>query len=417
MATYTASTQPETIPHNYIVVFKKDTPHDKCDAHCAWAAEMHSQKVYTADDQAKYCGLQHQYKLPCGWAGYAGSFDQALIEELEATDEVDYVEPDVKVFASQIVTAAAGSWGQARISQRSKLTATTKGTFYYDDTAGEGATVYIVDTGILASHDEFENRATFGHNAVPGSADTDMNGHGTHCAGTIGGKTYGVAKKATLVGIKVLGDDGSGSISSVISGLNWAAEDAQSKGALKKSVASMSLGGGYSKAMNSAVKAIVQAGMTVCVAAGNESRDAATSSPASEPTAVTVGATAIDDSMSSFSNYGKLVDVFAPGSMITSAWIDKSGGGSTSSINTISGTSMATPHISGLSAYLIALEKLEGSAQVTQRIKQLATSGQLTGLKGDSANLLSYNGAQDAASKKAQADAEKLLVDGEKLRQ
>lgn len=395
----TSADRSDVIPHHYIVVFKQDTPHETCHSHCARARELHSEHVsaLSADEGAKYDGVKHEYKFASGWSGYAGSFHDDVIRQLGEADEVEYFEPDCKVYASKIIKdTEAKSWGLARISHKEKLAENTKTTCIYDSSAGEGARAYIIDTGILAEHEDFEGRATFGYNAAAGSTDTDKNGHGTHVAGTIGGKTYGVAKKTTLIGVKVLGDDGTGSNSSVLAGLQWAVEDAEAAGAINKSAANMSLGGGYSKAVNNGVAAAVRAGLTVCVAAGNESRDASTSSPASEPTAITVGSITINDTVSPFSNYGKLVDVFAPGSNITSAWIDETGGGSTSTTNTISGTSMATPHVTGLSVYLIALEGLSGSKAVSQRLKELARSAITPeGLKG-SPNRLAFNGNPEA---------------------
>lgn len=210
---------------------------------------------------------------------------------------------------------------------------------------------------------------------------TDENGHGTHCSGTIAGSTYGVAKKANLVAVKVLDKSGSGTTSGVISGIQWVGNNANTN-----SVLSMSLGGTYSSALNSAVKSTVGKGVTVVVAAGNDDDDAGNYSPASEPTAITVGAIDADDNRASFSNYGSLVDVFAAGVNVLSSWI-----GSTTATNTISGTSMATPHIAGLAAYLIALEGITTPAAVQSRIKALATSGKI--IDAESANnLIGYNG-------------------------
>lgn len=210
---------------------------------------------------------------------------------------------------------------------------------------------------------------------------TDENGHGTHCSGTIAGSTYGVAKKAKIVGVKVLDASGSGTNSGVISGIQWVANNAASN-----SVLSMSLGGSYSSAVNSAVKSTVSKGVTVVVAAGNSDEDASNSSPASEPSAITVGAIDNTDTRASFSNYGSLVDVFAPGVNVLSSWI-----GSTTATNTISGTSMATPHIAGLAAYLIALEGLSTPAKVVARIQALATSGKISDAESTN-NLIGYNG-------------------------
>lgn len=178
------------------------------------------------------------------------------------------------------------------------------------------------------------------------STNSSCPGHGTHCAGTIGGSTYGVAKKASLIAVKVLDASGSGTNSGVISGIQWASSDASSKGISKKAVASMSLGGSKSTAVNSAVASAVGTGMTFVVAAGNDNANAANYSPASEASAITVGATTSANARASYSNYGSVLDIFAPGSSILSSWI-----GSTTATNTISGTSMATPHVAGAAAY------------------------------------------------------------------
>jgi len=379
------------IPNQYIIVFKSDIPKERCQEHCQWATELHTQRISArlADSDApETSGVLHHYSFPT-WNGYAGSFDEDSKNEIETREEVDFIEPDYKVYTKALVTQSnAPSWGLARISHNRKLTPETRTTYTYDSSAGEGARAYVIDTGVLADHEDFGGRATFGHNAVPGSSDTDMNGHGTHVSATIGGTKYGVAKKTTIIGVKVLGDNGSGSNSGVIAGLQWAADHAEADGVINKSVANMSLGGTKSQAMNSAVAAVIRMGMTVCVAAGNESADANTSSPASEPTAITVGAIDDTDALASYSNYGSLVDVVSPGTHITSAWI----GASLDKTNTISGTSMATPHVTGLAAYLIAKEGLSGSTAVTKRIKALAAKNPGRVAKAGTANIIAYNG-------------------------
>lgn len=260
-------------------------------------------------------------------------------------------------------------------------------TYYYDTQAGQGIDVYVIDTGVLTTHSQFGGRATWGANFAD-SSNTDGNGHGTHCAGTVAGSTYGVAKKANIIAVKVLRADGSGTNSGVISGIQWASNTARSKGKSSKSVASMSLGGGKSSAVNSAVAAAVNTGMTFVVAAGNDNANAANYSPASEPSAITVGATTSSNARSSFSNYGSSVDIFAPGSSILSAWI-----GSNTATNTISGTSMACPHVAGLAAYLMGVEGLSGSSAVTARIKSLGLTNRLSSVGTGSPNLLAYNNA------------------------
>ncbi|KAF4582780.1 serine protease [Ophiocordyceps camponoti-floridani] len=217
--------------------------------------------------------------------------------------------------------------------------------------------------------------------------DTDGNGHGTHCAGTIGSLSYGVAKKTTLYGVKVLDDSGSGSTSNVIAGMDFAASDSKDRQCPKGVVANMSLGGGYSAAVNRAAAALVSAGVFLGVAAGNSNTDAARFSPASEPSVCTAGATTKRDARSSFSNYGRPVKVFAPGSDILSTWLE---GGT----NTISGTSMAAPHITGLGAYLASLEGITDPAAICRRIQELATKDVLSGVPEGTVNLLAFNGAE-----------------------
>ncbi|KAI5799328.1 peptidase S8/S53 domain-containing protein [Peziza echinospora] len=400
--TWVRPREPEVVPNQYIVVFKRDTTPSVRAAHRAWASERHFETISTAGHGQGTVGLLSKFTIsdtdgPV--AGYCARIPQALAQEINDTDEVDFIEQDYKVYALDTVTQENAPWGLARLSHTDVLTPENKGAYTYDAAAGEGTYAYIIDTGILAEHEDFEGRATFGYNAVPKSTNTDLHGHGTHVAGTIGGTKYGVAKKTHLIGVKVLGDDGSGTNTSVIAGIQWALADAQSKG-VHKCVANMSLGGGKSRALNIAVAAAVRQGFTIAVAAGNEGANADTSSPASEPTVITVGATGIDDRVPSWSNWGPLVDIFAPGHLITSSWIDTSGGGATNLTNTISGTSMATPHIAGLVAYLLSVDPtLNTPAKVLKRLTTLGVRGKIVSstLHSNTINLLAQNGLAKAA--------------------
>eukprot|EP00834_Sanchytrium_tribonematis_P000649 NODE_12_length_54577_cov_0.384100.p14 type:complete len:363 gc:universal NODE_12_length_54577_cov_0.384100:11378-12466(+) len=295
---------------------------------------------------------------------------------------VKRIEQNGKVKASGVQKGA--TWGIDRIDSRTGIDQT----YNYVDSAGSGVTAYVVDTGIYTAHPEFEGRATFGFDST-GEGKFDGNGHGTHVSGTIGGKTYGVAKNVQLIAVRVLDTEGSGTYEGVIQGIEWVVKDAVANNRTKTSVANMSLGGGYSKIINDAVKAAVDAGVIFVVAAGNESDDACNSSPSSEPSAITVGATNVNDEVSYFSNYGKCVDINAPGEDITSSWND----GKT---ETISGTSMATPHVVGVVALYLG-EKVENVASVLQKA---ATKGKLTKLGSGTQNLLLFNSPEVPACEK-----------------
>lgn len=297
-------------------------------------------------------------------------------------------------------------WGLARISHRPTLSFGTFNKYLFAEGAGEGVDAYVIDTGTSVSHVDFEGRAHWGKTIPQGDKDEDGNGHGTHCSGTIAGRKYGVAKKAHVYAVKVLRSSGSGTMSDVIAGVDWAAErhseqvqkakDGKRKG-FKGSVANMSLGGGKTKMLDNAVDAAVDAGIHFAVAAGNDNSDACKYSPAASANAITVGASAIDDSRAYFSNWGKCTDIFAPGLSIQSTWI-----GSTTAVNTISGTSMASPHIAGLLAYYLSLHPSEDSeyslAAVTPKelkdlLSQVATKDMLSDLESETPNLLAWNGA------------------------
>ncbi|KAG6864561.1 hypothetical protein C0991_008656 [Blastosporella zonata] len=254
--------------------------------------------------------------------GFAGHFSDDALGALRAS-------PDVETNAP---------WGLSRISQAAKLTnqdtSALTYTYTFDTSPGRGVDIYIVDTGVFTAHTTLGDRARWGA-TFGGYPSADGNGHGTHVAGTAAGSQYGIAKAASIIAVKVLGDDGSGSVADIISGLNFVATSASSSG--RPSVASMSLGGGTSTSLDNAVTSLVNAGIHVTVAAGNSNADAANSSPARVTAAVTVGASTIADARASFSNFGSVVDVFAPGQNVISSWI-----GSTTATNNISGTSMVT---------------------------------------------------------------------------
>ncbi|KAK2591833.1 Cuticle-degrading protease [Conoideocrella luteorostrata] len=332
------------------------------------------------DESMNILEAKADFVYETAFKGFAGRLTPAELKSLRSHPDVDYVEKDAMMHINAIVEQSGAPWGLGRISHRAKGSTT----YRYDNSAGAGTCAYIIDTGIEASHPEFEGRAKFLKSFINGQ-NTDGNGHGTHCSGTIGSKSYGVAKKAKLYGVKVLDNSGSGSYSAIIAGMDYVAKDFKSRGCTKGAIASMSLGGGYAASVNQAAASLVRSGVFLAVAAGNDNRDAQNTSPASETTACTVGATDRNDNRSVFSNYGRVVDIFAPGTDVLSTWI----GGTT---RTISGTSMATPHIAGLAAYLSALEGSSNPAALCSRIQSLSTKNVLKGIPSGTVNYLAYNG-------------------------
>jgi subtilisin family serine protease len=286
-------------------------------------------------------------------------------------------------------TTNALSWGLSRISFSGNIADGLPSTFIYPLNGGTGTTVYVTDTGILTTHQDFGGRASFGVNFSSDTSNADGNGHGTHCAGTVGGTTYGVAKATRLVAVKVLSAAGSGSMAGIVSGVNWVSNNADPN----KSVISMSLGGqGTQNALKTAIDNAVSYGIAVVVSAGNSNGNACNQSPAQYPSCITVGATALAsggtlDARSSFSNYGTCVTLFAPGTNIRSAWI-----GSNTATNTISGTSMACPHISGLSATILGVNSNMSPQALKTNLLSTSQSGLISNVGAGSPNNLAYNG-------------------------
>ncbi|KAI0295287.1 peptidase S8/S53 domain-containing protein [Russula brevipes] len=343
------------INDSYIVMLKKDLPLAALDNHYNFLRFAHAEDPHLDDDS----GIRHVFNSHI--KGYTGKFTDRVIQRIREMPEVDYVERDQIVKTQEVQRSA--TWGLARISHRPKLSFGTFNKYEYEGNGGEGVDVYVIDTGININHVEFEGRASWGKTIPTGDVDDDNNGHGTHCAGTIASRKYGVAKSAHVIAVKVLGSDGSGSMSNVIGGVDYAAGAAAEKASAaaaelratgktkrKGSVANMSLGGGKSRALDDAVNGAVESGLHFAVAAGNDGRDACSFSPAGAENAITVGASTLADERATFSNIGSCVDVFAPGLNILSTWK-----GSNNAVNTISGTSMASPHTAGLMAYLLSI--------------------------------------------------------------
>jgi subtilisin family serine protease len=369
----------ELIDNEYIVVLRDDITEGARKAHMG--ALENSEVTF-------------EYSLP-GFEAYAvRTADEASVEKLSMNPEVKYVEQ------SQVMRAYGGSdeesemwlrgdapnaslacttfaisglWGLSRVSG---ATLSTTRALANDDSAGAGVTVYIIDTGILTSHTSFGGRATHGFDST-GEGAGDGNGHGTHCAGTAAGNPHGVSRRSPLVAVKVLGRTGSGTTTGVIAGVNWVGQRAGAR------VGSMSLGGSFSQASNDAVDGAHRAGAVMVVAAGNSNANACTASPASAPLGICVGSSTNTDARSSFSNFGTCVDTFAPGSSILSAWI-----GSNTATNTISGTSMACPHVAGIAASIWSTRSGNSAATTRSQTISQNAANRLSGIGTGSPNRL-----------------------------
>jgi subtilisin family serine protease len=350
------------VQDSYIVVFKDGVSATSVDATAHRLTARHGGTVRT-----EWSDALHGFEL----AAPAQS-----ARRLAADPSVAYVEQNATVHVDA-TQANPPSWGLDRIDQRDLPLSWS----YSAATTAAAVHAYIIDTGIHVTHTDFGGRATAGFDAVTkgGKAD-DCNGHGTHVSGTVGGSKFGVAKGVQLVAVRVLDCNGSGTNAQVISGVNWVTKNAK-----KPAVANMSLGGGANTALDNAVAASIKSGVTYAIAAGNSNANACTQSPARVPTAITVGATDKTDARASFSNFGTCVDIFAPGVGITSAW-----NASNTATNTISGTSMATPHVTGAAALVLAAHTGFTPAQVTAQLVADATTGKVRGPGTGSPNRLLF---------------------------
>jgi subtilisin family serine protease len=314
--------------------------------------------------------------------GFAVTVAPGLAARLAADSRVAYIEQDAEF--TTMTTQSPATWGLDRIDQRALP---LSGTYTYN-AIGSGVTAYIIDTGIRFSHTDFGGRAVSGFDAVDGGSADDCNGHGTHVSGTVGGSTYGVAKSVKLVAVRVLNCSGSGTTSGVIAGIDWVTGD-HAAGA--PAVANMSLGGGASTALDTAVQNSIADGVSYAVAAGNgnqggRAQDACKYSPARVPEAMTIGATDNTDTKTSWSNYGNCVDWFAPGLGITSDWFS-----SNTATNTISGTSMATPHTTGVAALYLQGNPGASPSAVRTALYDNTTKGVVKSSKTTNNHLLFTN--------------------------
>jgi subtilisin family serine protease len=361
------------IPGKYIVVLKEDALQGPGNSANAPGMAVAIERA-TVDLAARF-DLNVERVYQHALAGFAAEASPESIKRLIHDPRVAYVEEDGHVQLE--ATQSNATWGLDRVDQRDRP---LNGTYIYNYTASN-VRAYVIDSGIRASHGQFGGRVLSGMTAInDGRGSNDCNGHGTHVAGTIGGSTWGVAKSVRLVPVRVFGCTGGSSNSVIISGIDWVRANH-----VKPAVANMSLGGGASSATDTATNNLINAGVTVVVAAGNSNANACNYSPARVANAITVGSTASNDARSSFSNFGSCVNIFAPGTSITSAWHT-----SNTASNTISGTSMASPHVAGAAALYLAAYPSSSPATVRNALYNKATTNRLSSIGSGSPNRLLY---------------------------
>lgn len=377
------------IPNKYIVVLKENVSEEEIAKHMDWATEALRDTV--AHEAAKILSF-----LINAFNGYLAYMPPAFVEMVKTLPIVAFVEQDSVMHINELDVQKDAPWGLSRVSQRTPKSVD----YFYDTEGGKGVTAYIIDTGIKTEHPDFEGRAVWGDAIAFPNLKVDAHGHGSHVAGTIGSKTYGIAKNVDLVAVGVMNLLGSGTTSDIIKGIEFAANDHRSKVAAKQkgykgATVNMLIGGGASDALDLAANAGTNAGLHIAVAAGNENQDACDVSPARAFGPITVGATDSGDAKASFSNWGLCVDIQAPGVDILSVgiWQDTA---------VMSGTSMAAPHITGLLSYYLSLQPELGSefdagivspAELKRRLIRFGSKSIVTGLDKASPNVLAFNGA------------------------
>lgn len=396
-----------SIPHEYIIIFKNDADDSSINAYFSFL------KTYQIKyDNTNKLKENEDFAIDRFLRGHIlkTNIDYKLIPLLLEIPIIQVIETNSVIQLNSLLVQNDTSWGLARICQENRLKILDEQNYYYNsDGQGENVDVYILDTGISTSHVQFDKRATWGKTVLTNAPDRDNNGHGTHCAGVIGSQDYGVAKKVKLIAVKILDSKGDGLMSDLIKGIEYVAQEhlnsTENKPEFKGSVINLSVGAGKSIALNLTIHAVVNSGVNVVVAAGNEDEDACSSSPADSKDAITVGATTFSDYRAFFSNWGNCVDIFAPGTNIMSTWI----GSNNNETKSLSGTSMSTPFVAGLTAYVLSLYPEKGSQfhfndmykngnhlitpfVLKEKLMRLATNGVLNDIPENTPNLMAYNG-------------------------
>ncbi|CAG8981815.1 hypothetical protein HYALB_00004757 [Hymenoscyphus albidus] len=345
----------------------------------------------TSDKYDGQCTLTGLFNIN-NFQGYTLTADVSVVNEIASSNLISYISRSAVAYTSAIITQEGSTYGLARLSRR-EAPATTR--YFYDESAGAGSTVYVLDTGVTVEAPEFETRATWGQNFIPGEGLDDGNGHGTHVAGTVASKTWGVAKKANIIAVKVLPAGGRGG-GYTVDALSWVINDVQRNGR-QNVVINYSVGGPYDRAEQEMWNAAIGAGITCVTAAGNgllgvgvgldlSVRRNDTAWPAQNTRLITVGSIDINNERASSSNFGSPVDVWAPGVGVISVR-----NVATNATQSLTGTSMSSPHIAGLAAYLLVLEKLPNPEAVRQRIVDLATTGEVRNRGNNSPDLIGFN--------------------------
>ncbi|KAF0319574.1 alkaline serine protease alp1 [Colletotrichum asianum] len=374
------------VPDKYIVRVAPNTVDVDFEHHLQWVEAVHARSLMRRNT----AGVEKTFEFG-GFRAYAGEFDHETLEQIKQDKNVVTVEENRVAEVTAVKTQVDAPWGLATLSSPAPLVDGNNAgyPYHFDSAAGEGSFAYVMDTGVTVAHAEFEGRAFKGYNAWAATGETfdDEFGHGSHVAGTIGSATFGVAKKSTIFDVKVARGIGYTTTAHMLDGYSWVVNNiTNTPGRIAKAVINISIAVPKNEAINAAVDAAFDLGVTTIVAAANDGKDAGAKSPASAAKAITVGAVAWNVTRADWSNFGPDVDIFAPGLDILSLW--KTSG----STATISGTSMASPHVAGLVAYLRSVYELPDAATVREKLTELGLKGVVGDAREGSVNLLAHNG-------------------------